>query len=83
VDAERTTGDALPAALYVRMFSADPSFTRDEATEAAVPAAAGKSARELLDDALRRGWIEETGDRLAVTERGREQAETILRSRGL
>jgi hypothetical protein len=80
--AERTTGDGLPVAHYVRMFAADPSFSRDEATQAAVPASAGKTAQELLDEAMRRGWIEVTGDRLVVTDRGREQAETLLRARG-
>lgn len=83
LDAERTTADAVPCALYVRTFADDPSFTRDEAVQAAVPAESGKTAAELLADAMRRGWIAERGGRLAVTDEGRERTEAILRTRGL
>ncbi|MCE9637929.1 MAG: hypothetical protein K8T90_19690 [Planctomycetes bacterium] len=83
LDAERATSDAVPCALYVQTFAADPSFSREEATQAAVPADAGKTATELLDDALRRGWIAERGGMLAVTDKGREQIASVLRARGL
>jgi hypothetical protein len=84
LDAERGAGDAVPVAQFVRVFAADPSFTREEATLAAVPAASGKSARELLDEAIRRGWIEETGGGLlVVSERGRTETDALLRARGL
>lgn len=75
--------DALAVAQFVRMFAADISFTREEATRSAVPAASGRTAEELLDQAIRQGWVEESRGRLVVTERGRNEAETILRSRGM
>lgn len=83
MDAERTATDAVPCALYVQTFAADDSFSREEAKQAAVPAAAGKTASDLLDEALRRGWIAERGGALAVTDKGREQIEAVLRPRGL
>ena len=52
-------GDAVATADYVRMFASDKTFTRDEAMQAAVPVEGGRTALELLDDALRRGWIVE------------------------
>lgn len=75
---------AIPVALFVRTFAGDASFTREEAVQAAVPAAAGKSAAELLEEALRIGWVaDEGGGRLAVTEPGRRESDELLRTHGL
>lgn len=79
-DAAQTT----PVAQFVQMFAADESFTRAEASQAAVPAAAGRTAAELLAEAERLGWIASRGgDLLAVTDEGRARSEDLLRARGL
>jgi hypothetical protein len=75
---------AAPVALFVRTFAGDASFTREEAVQAAVPAAGGRSAAELLAEAERIGWIEDAGDgRLAVTDAGRRETDELLRRQGL
>jgi hypothetical protein len=81
--AQRDAADAAPTALFVRLFAADASFTREEAEQTAVPAGAGKPPAALLDDALRRGWVEEAGDGLRVTDAGRAAVDALLTSRGL
>lgn len=83
VASAKATGEALPVAEFVRSFAIDPTFTREEAEGAAVPATAGRSAAQLLADAIERGWVRERDGLLAVTDRGREESEAILRSRGM
>lgn len=68
-------GAAEPLVAFVRAMAIDPEFTRDEALQAGVAASAGRSAAELLDEALVRGWVEDRGDgRYAVTAAGRARA---------
>lgn len=81
--AQRDAADAAPTALFVRLFAADASFSREEAEQTAVPAGARKTAADLLEDALGRGWVEETGDGLRVTDAGRAAVDALLTARGL
>jgi hypothetical protein len=58
----------------VRAFAGDASFTADEARQAGTLVAGGATVDDLLADALQRRWIEVRGDRLAVTQRGRDES---------
>ncbi len=72
--------DARASAMFVRAMSIDETFTRDDARQAGVAAGARRTSDEVLDDAVRRGWVEERGGgRFAVTSRGRDEADRILR----
>lgn len=73
VAAAHATGDAVATADYVRMFASDATFTREEALHAAVPVAGGRTAAELLEDALRRGWIVPRDDAGAVLATSRRE----------
>lgn len=57
----------------VRGLALDESFTREEAlaTPIRITAADSPGVAELLDEGLRRGWIEQDGERLRVTDDGR------------
>lgn len=83
VEAERTAVEARPAAMLVRAMAVDETFTRDEALQAGVPAAAGMTSADVFDDARRRGWIDRvrsgpSGEIFAVTASGREAAAAVL-----
>ncbi len=78
-------GSEREAALcaFVRGMALDDTFTRDEASQAAVISVDGAGATDYLADASARGWIEPRGDGLSVTARGREAASAYLQARGL
>jgi hypothetical protein len=62
----------------------DPTFSREEAASVPVLSTGGADAGELLEEALRRRWVEERdGGGLAVTAEGRREAERYLRWVGL
>jgi hypothetical protein len=70
--AAEDAAEAEPVLRLVRAMAIDESFTREEAAQAGVAASAGRSPADLLDEAVRRGWVETRPDgRMAVTERGR------------
>lgn len=62
----------------VRAFASDESFTADEARQAGTLVAGGATVDDLLADGIRRRWIEVRGDRLAVTQRGRDETQQAL-----
>jgi hypothetical protein len=68
-------------ARLVRVLSMDETFTADDARQAGTLAAGGATVDDLLEDAVRLGWIERRGERLAVTPAGRRAADAIA-SRG-
>lgn len=77
-DAFSQAVSARAAAMLARAMAIDESFTRDEALQAGVAAGAGMSPADILDEAIRRGWIAERGDgRLHVTDRGRAEADRL------
>lgn len=61
VAAQRGAADDEPVLRLVRAMALDESFTREEALQAGVAASAGRSPAELLDEAIRRGFIVDLG----------------------
>jgi len=61
VAAARGAADDEPVLRLVRAMALDDSFTREEALQAGVAASAGRSPADLLDEAIRRGWIVDLG----------------------
>ena len=58
----------------VEAMARDATFTAEEARQAGTLALpGGATVDDLLADALERRWIEVRGERLAVTQRGREE----------
>jgi hypothetical protein len=68
---------------FVRKMSLDESFDLTDARTAGLPPDRGVTVEGLIRDGLARGWLEQRGDRYAVTPRGRSDSETVLRQRGL
>ena len=62
----------------VRAFANDESFTADEARQAGTLVAGGATVDDLLADGIRRRWIELSGERLKVTQRGRDETGSAL-----
>ena len=63
----------------VQAMALDEVFSREDAQTAGVMTTAGRTLNEMLDEAIRRGWIETRGEQLAVTGRGRREATGYLR----
>jgi hypothetical protein len=61
VAAQRTAAEDEPVLRLVRAMALDESFTREEALQAGVSAASGRTPADLLDEAIRRGWVVDLG----------------------
>ena len=65
---------------FVEKMSLDEEFAVEDAQTAGLPLSTTVTVEGLIEQALARGWIERSGERYAVTPRGRTEAEHRLRA---